>query len=69
MITEYWSVKKWGGEIDTLAVERWLGDKLARTAGILSIDTFDEIEERPVKLATAALTLKFLKYKTKEEMN
>ncbi len=63
-----WNIKKWKEEIDTLAMEMWLGDKLARTVGILSIDTFDE-ECRPVKLATAAVALKVLKYKIKEETN
>ncbi|HLD41942.1 MAG TPA: hypothetical protein VJB06_02815 [archaeon] len=68
MEIETWSIKKWREEIDTLAVEMWLGDKLARTVGMLTIDTFDE-DQRPVKLATAALTLKFLKYKAKAEVN
>ena len=68
MEIEDWPIKKWREEIDTLAVEMWLGDKLARTVGILSIDTFDE-SQRSVKLATATLTLKFLKYKAKEEVN
>ena len=68
MEIETWSIKKWREEIDTLAVEMWLGDKLARTVGMLTIDTFDE-SQRSVKLATATLTLKFLKYKAKAEVN
>lgn len=68
MATENWSAKQWKEEIENLAVEMWLGDKLARAVGILSIDTFDE-GQRPVKLATAAATLKFLKYKIQEESN
>ena len=61
-----WGVRKWKEEIDVLAMEMWLGDRLARTVGVLSIDTFDE-DYRPVKLATAAIALKVLKYKIKEE--
>ena len=63
-----WSARKWKEEIQSLAWKMWLGDKLARTVGILSIDSFDE-NEIPAKLATAAATLKFLKYKANEEMN
>lgn len=67
-MTESWNAKKWKEEIENLAVEMWLGDKLARTVGILSISTFEE-NERPAQLATAAATLKFLKYKIREESN
>ena len=65
-MTGQWSPKKWREEVENLALEMFLGAKLARTVGTLLIDTFDE-EYRPVKLATAAVTLKFLKYKIKEE--
>lgn len=57
-----WSAKEWKQEIETLAREMWLGNKLARTVGILSIDSFGA-DRRPINLATAAATLKFLKYK------
>ena len=67
-MTQEWSAKKWKEEIENLAKGMWLGDKLARTVGILSIDNFDE-DYRPVKLATAAITLKVLQYKIREESN
>ena len=66
MKIENWSPKKWREEVENLAMEMWLGNKLARTVGVLAINSFEE-EDRPVKLATAALTIKFLKYKIKEE--
>lgn len=68
MPIENWSARKWKEEIETLAMEMWLGDTLAQTINILSIDTFDE-DERPAKLATAAVTLKSIKYKINEESN
>ena len=63
---ENWNPKKWREEVENLALEMFLGSKLARTVGTIVIDTFDE-DYRPVKLATAALTLKFIKYKINEE--
>ncbi len=66
MKIENWSARKWKEEIEGLAMEMWLGNKLARAVGVLSIHSFDE-EDRPANLATAAVTLKFLKYKIKEE--
>ncbi len=66
MTIENWAARKWKEEIENLALEMWLGDKLARTVGILSIDTFDE-DIRPAKLATAAATLEFIKYQSQVE--